>query len=69
MIGEEEFSERDFFVIKDKAKRLKTKKQLQMDQIIKNAIQINTLKLINQRNKTQEFKESFKPNSLYVNLF
>ena len=39
-----------------------------MGQIIKNAIQINTLKLINQRNKTQEFKESFKPNSLYENL-
>ena len=67
-IGDEELNERDFFVIKDKAERLKTKKQLQMNQIIKNAIQINTLKLINQRNKTQDFKESFKPNSLYDNL-
>ena len=68
MIGEEEFNDRDFFVIKDKAERLKTKKQLQMNQIIRNAIKINTFKLINQRNKTQDFKESFKPYSLYENL-
>ena len=68
MIGEEEFNDRDFFVIKDKAERLKTKKQLQMNQIIRNAIKINTFKLINQRNKTQDFKESFKPHSLYENL-
>ena len=68
MIGEEELNDRYFFVIKDKAERLKTKKQLQMNQIIRNAIQINTLKLINQRAKTLDFKESFKPNSLYDNL-
>ena len=68
MLGEEELNDRFFFVIKDKAERLKTKKQLQMNQIIRNAIQINTLKLINQRAKNQDFKESFKPNSLYDNL-
>ena len=68
MNGEEELNDRYFFVIKDKAERLKTKKQLQMNQIIRNAIQINTLKLINQRAKTLDFKESFKPNSLYDNL-
>ena len=44
MIGEEELNERDFFVIKDKAERLKTKKQLKLNQIIKNAIEINTIK-------------------------
>ena len=68
MIGEEEFNDRDFFIIKNKAERLKTKKQLQMNQIIRNAIQIDTLKLINQRNKTLDFQESFKPYSLYDNL-
>lgn len=68
MLGEEEFSERDFFIIKDKAKRLKTKKELQLNQIIRRAIQMNTLKLIQQRNKTEDFKESLKPNSLYDNL-
>ena len=67
-IGDEELNERDFFVIKDKAERLKTKKQLQINQIIRNAIKLNTFKLINQRIKTQDFKESFKPNSLYENL-
>ena len=67
-IGEEELNERDFFVIKDKAERLKTKKQLKLNQIIKDAIQKNTIKLINQRKKTEDFKESFKPNSLYENL-
>ena len=68
MIGEEEFTDRDFFVIKDKAERLKTKKQLQINQIIRNAIQLNTIKLINQKKKTDDFKESLKPNSLYQNL-
>ena len=37
MIGDEEYTDRDFFIIKDKAERLKTKRQLQIDQIIKNA--------------------------------
>ena len=68
MVGDEEFNERDFFIIKNKAERLKTKKQLQLNQIIRNAIQIDTLKLINQRNKTLDFQESFKPYSLYENL-
>ena len=63
MIGDEEYTDRDFFIIKDKAERLKTKRQLQIDQIIKNAIQLNTLKLLNHKSKTEDFKESLKPNS------
>ena len=68
MIGDEEYTDRDFFIIKDKAERLKTKRQLQIDQIIKNAIQLNTLKLLNHKSKTEDFKESLKPNSLFQNI-
>ena len=65
---EEEYNERDFFVIKDKAERLKTKKQLQMNQLIRNAIQFNTFKLLNQISNNDALKESLMPNSLYSNL-
>ena len=68
LVGAQEFNDRDFFIIKDRSKRLKTKKELQLNQLIRNAIQINTLKIINHLNKTEDFKESLKPNSLYENL-
>ena len=58
----------DLFLIKDKDLRLKIKRQLQMNQLIKNSIQQNTFNLLNQRNKSEYLKELVKPNSLYDNL-
>ena len=58
----------DLFLIKDKDLRLKIKRQLQMNQVIKESIQQNTFNLLNQRNKSEYLKELVKPNSLYDNL-
>jgi len=58
----------DLFIIKDKALRLKIKRQLQMNQIIKESIQQNTFNILNQRNQSEYIKELAKPNSLYDNL-
>ena len=58
----------DLFLVKDKALRLKIKRQLQMDQIIKDSIQQNTFNLINQRNRSEYLKKLVRPNSLYDNL-
>ena len=58
----------DLFIIKDKALRLKIKRQLQMNQVIKESIQQNTFNILNQRNQSEYFKELIKPNSLYDNL-
>ena len=58
----------DLFIIKDKALRLKIKRQLQLNQIIKESIQQNTYNILNQRNQTEYLKELIKPNSLFDNL-
>ena len=58
----------DLFLIKDKALRLKIKRQLQMNQLIKESIQQNTFNLLNQRSKSEYIKELVRPNSLYDNL-
>ena len=58
----------DLFIIKDKALRLKIKRQLQLNQIIKESIQQNTYNILNQRNQSEYLKELIKPNSLYDNL-
>ena len=58
----------DLFLIKDKALRLKIKRELQLDQAIKESIQQNTENLLNQRNNNEYFKELIKPNSLYDSL-
>ena len=47
----------DLFIIKDKALRLKIKRQLQMNQIIKDSIQQNTYNILNQRNQSEYLKE------------
>ena len=48
--------------------RLKIKRQLQLNQIIKESIQQNTYNILNQRNQAEYLKELIKPNSLYDNL-
>ena len=58
----------DLFLAKDKALRLKIKRQLQMNQIIKESIQQNTFNILNQRSRSEYLKELVKPNSLYDNL-
>ena len=58
----------DLFLIKDKALRLKIKRQLQMNQLIKESIQQNTFNILNQRGKAEYLKELVKQNSLYDNL-
>ena len=58
----------DLFITKDKALRLKIKRQLQMNQVIKESIQQNTFNILNQRNQSEYVKELIKPNSLYDNL-
>ena len=58
----------DLFIIKDKALRLKIKRQYKLNQIIKESIQQNTFNILNQRNQSEYLKELVKPNSLYDNL-
>ena len=58
----------DLFIIKDKALRLKIKRQCRLNQIIKESIQQNTFNILNQRNQSEYLKELVKPNSLYDNL-
>ena len=58
----------DLFIIKDKALRLKIKRQCKLNQIIKESIQQNTFNILNQRNQSEYLKELVKPNSLYDNL-
>ena len=58
----------DLFIIKDKALRLKIKRQLQLNQVIKESIQQNTYNILNQRNQTEYLKELGKQHSLYDNL-
>ena len=47
----------DLFIIKDKALRLKIKRQLQLNQVIKESIQQNTYNILNQRNQAEYLKE------------
>jgi hypothetical protein len=56
------------FIIKDKALRLKIKRQLQLNQVIKESIQQNTYNILNQRNQAEYLKELGKQHSLYDNL-
>ena len=58
----------DLFIIKDKALRLKIKRQLQLNQVIKESIQQNTYNILNQRNQAEYLKELGKQHSLYDNL-
>ena len=58
----------DLFIIKDKALRLKIKRQYKLNQIIKESIQQNTFNILNQRNQSEYLQELVKPNSLYDNL-
>ena len=58
----------DLFLSKDKALRLKIKRQFQLNQIIKESIQQNTFNILNQRGRSEYLKDLVKPNSLYDNL-
>ena len=68
MMNEEQFTQEYLNVIKDKGKRTQVKKEYILNQIEKNAIQYNTLKMINQRNKNEGINEILKPNTLYSGL-
>ena len=68
MIDEEQFTQEYLNVIKDKDKRIKVKKEYILNQIMKNAIQYNTIKMINQRSKNEGIEEFLKPNTLYSDL-
>ncbi len=61
-------SEKDLYCIKDKSRRLEIKKMLQLNNIIRNTIDISTYKVKNSKNKYQKLNQLLKQNSLYNNV-